>query len=100
MSRSIYQRFRLLLLQLQANDHRPDRWECAVLERVLVTLSLGRRSASPGEAESWRFLAASYLDFYEQERTRTPRAKEHMAAAERPLAAFIDELDALGCDAS
>jgi len=96
LSVTIYQRFRFLLQQLQAKNHQPDRWECAMLERVLVALSLGRRSSSPGEAESWRFLASSYLDFYEQERTRSPRAMEHMAAAERPLAVFMDELDKIG----
>jgi hypothetical protein len=96
---AILQRFRLLLQQMQAREHQPDGWECAVLERVMVALTLGRKSANPGEAESWRFLASSYLDFYEQERSRSPRAMEHMAAAQRPLAAFIEELDALGCGA-
>lgn len=90
-----YERFRLLLQQHLVDGHRPDRWECAVLDRVIVALRLSRGSATPDEAENWNLLAASYLDFYEREHRRSPRTMEHMAAAERPVTAFLKELEEL-----
>lgn len=95
MSTGVHARFRSILEKHGLENHRPDRWECAVLDRVIIALRFGCTKSDLIEAEYWCSLASSLLDFYEQERTRDPRAMAWLAASQRPIKTFMDELDKL-----